>query len=116
MENNWKVIITKSDVEPWWFFENWEEDIEKQWTCPTKEEAVEKFIEELKICKEKYPSIKHKNFTTVAFWNPEEIEFCVACDDDLQIYHGLILMENEKPLLIEGENSLLLEIQKLLKG
>jgi hypothetical protein len=106
MGSTWKVIITKSNVEPWWFFENWEEDIEKQWTFSKKEEATEKFIDELKMLREQYPSIKEKNLTTVAFWNPEEIEFCETCDDDLQIYHGLILMKNGKPLPMVGFSTL----------
>ena len=32
-----------------------------------------------------------------AFWSEDEINFCEGCDEDLQLYHGVILMKDGKP-------------------
>ena len=32
-----------------------------------------------------------------AFWSEDEINFCDGCDEDLQLYHGVILMKDGKP-------------------
>ncbi|WP_179125821.1 DUF1033 family protein [Rossellomorea marisflavi] len=97
MESKWKVIKTKSDAEPWWFFENWERDIVEEWSFDNDVEAIEKYKEQIHHHRSHYPNMKAKHIHSIAFWNPEEIEFCEACDDDLQLFIGLILFKDGKP-------------------
>ncbi|WP_433742520.1 DUF1033 family protein [Falsibacillus pallidus] len=97
MSTSWKVILTKGENEPWWFFEGWEKDIVSEYSFEEKHEALIFFHEKLKSLQNEYPHIRQKNDSMAAFWHEEEKEFCEACDDDLQTYHGLLLMQNQKP-------------------
>ncbi|PFA70690.1 hypothetical protein CN378_00005 [Bacillus sp. AFS015802] len=103
MENTWRVITTKSDAEPWWFFEGWEKDIVKDWTFDKKDEAVHAFLTEWRRLKRSFPQSKSKKFHSAAFWDPEEVYFCEACDDDLQVYYGLVIFENDQPMELKDE-------------
>ena len=112
MEKRWRVISTKSDAEPWWFFDGWEKDIMKEWTFKNKNEAVEKYIKEIQYFHEKYPHKKMKKYHSIAFWDKREVIFCEACDDDLQVYHGLILFEDDKPMVITDDSKTAYKINK----
>ncbi|MCA1053947.1 DUF1033 family protein [Rossellomorea aquimaris] len=103
MENTWKVILTRSDAEPWWFFDGWKEDIVKEWDFQDRESAITKYLSEIDRLKEQWPKSKSKTFNSIAFWNPEEIEFCEACDDDVQVYHGILLFEQNQPMAINEQ-------------
>ncbi len=91
-----EILQTKSDAEPWWFFEDWEKDIVLRETYINKEDIFVKYIELLSDLINKFPEVKAKNdFATIAFWNEEEEVFCEACDDDVQIYYGVLIMEDD---------------------
>jgi hypothetical protein len=109
LDTTWRVITTKSDAEPWWFLEGWEKDILRDWTLDSRNEAVATFLTELRRLGESYPKSKTKKFHSVAFWDPEEVDFCEACDDDLQVYYGLVIFENDKPMEI-NDDSIITEI------
>ncbi|WP_201715112.1 DUF1033 family protein [Rossellomorea arthrocnemi] len=114
MDNSWRVLTTKSDAEPWWFFEGWEKDIIKELTFDNRNEAVASFLMELRRLSENYPKSKTKKFHSVAFWDPEDIDFCEACDDDLQVYYGLVIFENDQPMEIQ-EEAIITEITNLIE-
>ncbi|OIU71431.1 DUF1033 family protein [Rossellomorea aquimaris] len=113
MEPIRKVILTRSDAEPWWFFEDWQKDIVKIWEYEKESEAIQKYKTEISRLRNKFPNVKTKNYQSIVFWNPEEMEFCEACDDDVQIYHGIILFEDEQPMKVDeklkGELKVLIE-------
>lgn len=94
LENTWKVFMTHSDAEPWWFFENWTRDIVTEWEFDNQKEAIRKYLDESERLSREFPNMKTKKFSSVAFWDESEVVFCEACDDDLQMYHGIILFEN----------------------
>jgi hypothetical protein len=112
--NEWKVIMTKSDAEPWWFFEDWKRDIVEEWKYDNKSDAIAKYKEEIVRLNRLLPEIKTKYYNSFAFWHPDEIVFCEACDDDLQIYHGIILFENDDPMEMSGNQDKLKEEIKSL--
>jgi hypothetical protein len=98
LEHEWKVILTKSDAEPWWFFEDWKRDVVEEWKYDNKNDAIAKYMEEIARLSDLLPNSKTKDYNSFAFWHPDEVVFCEACDDDLQIYHGVILFENDGPM------------------
>ncbi len=98
MMNVWKVLFTKGDAEPWWFFENWENDIFKKSTFSTKEEAVTYYQKEVSEHQTAFPKFKEKKGSLAAFWDPEEKEYCDPCDDFVQVYYGILLLENDSPI------------------
>ena len=92
-----EVIYMKADYEPWWMFEDWEETIRSRHAFEDIELAKahsQKMIAELRK-KHRREAMKKDCF--YAFWSEDEINFCDGCDEDLQLYHGIILMKDGKP-------------------
>lgn len=85
-----EVIYMKADYEPWWMFEDWEEKIQLRHEFDDESEA-NAFLEELlaKLRVENTFELTKKEIYH-AFWSTEEKTFCLGCDEDLQIYHGVI--------------------------
>jgi hypothetical protein len=99
---SFSVVRISGEAEPWWFFTDWEKDITEKLEYHDEKEAFEQFIALVQDLTYKYQHKKQKK-NTVAFWSENEKAFCEACDDDLQLYHGLILMEGNKPKVFTDE-------------
>ena len=92
-----EVIYVKADYEPWWMFEGWEEMIRRRQSFNEVSAArvyVKDLLSELRS-KHEHESMKKDCF--YAFWTKGENSFCEGCDEDLQLYHGVILMKDGKP-------------------
>jgi hypothetical protein len=109
LENMWSVILIKSDAEPWWFFDDWKKDIVNEWKYTDKNEAIKKYLDESVRLSKIFPRMKTKTYNSIAFWNENEVVFCEGCDDDLQVFHGIILFENEEPMEINDRQEKLKE-------
>lgn len=94
----YQVIVTYSENEPWWFFEEWQEDIveEKSFEtfCSAKKHYDDLF-EQLKIT---YEENRVKPPLLAAFWNDGELIYCDDCDEELQAYKGLMLVKDYQKL------------------
>ncbi len=88
------MLLTTGEYEPWWFFEEWEENIVSSFTFEEKEEAFLKYGELAKKLILGYPHKALKKNVLFAAWNEDEIAYCEDCEDDIQTFHGLILMKN----------------------
>ncbi|MFF2752874.1 DUF1033 family protein [Psychrobacillus sp. NPDC058041] len=89
----YEIIYMKADFEPWWAFPGWEEHIIERVTFENKEEGIAFLSKKLLEFREKFPAEKMKNDKYWAFWSVKEQCFCDSCDEDLQIYHGIIWNE-----------------------
>lgn len=97
----YRVIETKGTDEPWWMFDNWQRMIVQEQVVSSEQEAVmmmQQWKERMEI---QYENQREKK-GTLAFWNEEEVEYCVPCEEDLQIYHGLLIVNEEGILYSEG--------------
>ncbi len=98
----YQVIVTYSENEPWWFFEEWQEDIvaEKQFDkiCEAKRYYDKLFLK----FQQEYEQIKVKPPLLSAFWHEGELIYCDDCDEELQAYKGLMLVK-EYQKLDDGE-------------
>ena len=92
----YEVIKMYGDFEPWWFLDGWEEDIVSRRTFSNYEEATEAFQVERDLLSGSFPHEKSKDETMVAFWTPDDQYWCEECDEYLQRYHSLLLMESQK--------------------
>lgn len=92
----YQVFLTKGEYEPWWFFEDWKTLIVEQTSFNEFEEALQKFNEIFNALSDKYPIKKTKNSYLSAFWTEDEMVFCESCDDDIQIFHGVMLLKDEQ--------------------
>ncbi len=89
-----EVIYTKADYEPWWMFEGWEETIQSHHTFVEKEQAIAFFNDLTKALRSEHMFEATKKEIYHAFWSTNERTFCLGCDEDLQIYHGVIFKES----------------------
>lgn len=88
----YKLIYMKADYEPWWKFDGWEDQIVSEESFLTKDECEEALQKKLRIFRERFPNERLKDEYYWAFWTEDECSFCESCDDELQIYHGLIMV------------------------
>lgn len=89
----------KADFEPWWMFDGWEENIVSRHSFDNEAEAKKYLNETLVTLQGKFQHMCAKKKCFYAFWAEEEKVFCEGCDDDLQIFHGIILLWQGKPFI-----------------
>jgi hypothetical protein len=92
-----EVIYMKAEYEPWWMFNGWEETIISRHTFENLVEAKVCLSSTLAELRSAYTNECMKKDCFFAFWSEAEKSFCEACDEDLQIYHGVILLVEGKP-------------------
>ncbi|MEG0439866.1 DUF1033 family protein [Solibacillus cecembensis] len=87
----YKITYIKADYEPWWQFDGWEEHIVSTQKFASEQQFNNAFTELISQFRQKYNNEASKHERYYAFWSEEECEFCEACDEDAQIYHGIII-------------------------
>ncbi len=92
-----EVVYMKAEFEPWWMFSGWEEAIQSRQAFENIQEAEVYLHEMLAILKEKHPHARAQEDCFFAYWSEDEKIFCEACDEDLQIYHGVLLLKEGQP-------------------
>lgn len=93
-----EIIYMKAGYEPWWMFSGWKNTIVEKKMFESEIEARVYLESLLKKFREKYPNEDSQKGAFWAFWTEEEQEFCEACDDDLQTYHGILWLQNDEPV------------------
>lgn len=88
------IIYMKADYEPWWQFEGWEQHIVEQWNYDNEQQFHEALEQKLTQMRQKYPNERFNKEHFYAFWDEQETEYCEGCDEDTQIYHGIITQIN----------------------
>lgn len=87
----YRIIYMKADFEPWWQFEGWESNIVTKYEFQTEEEFQKGLDKILSQFRSQYEHEESKEGKYFAFWSDVEKHYCEACDDEAQIYHGIIL-------------------------
>ena len=100
----YQVIITYSENEPWWFFDDWEETIVEEVAYDNLEDAKKGYLEKFAKLQQEYSMIKEKPDYLTAFWNEGELLYCEDCDEDLQQYKGLMLLKNCQKISAAGKD------------
>lgn len=99
----YEVIEMYGQNEPWWFFEGWEGDVVQKQAFSTFEQADKFFHESFMGLKEQYSNVRTKPSFLAAFWNKGELDFCEDCDDDVQLYRGLLMLADGKKIVFDGK-------------
>ena len=100
----YKIIYMKADFEPWWQFEGWESHVVSTYQYNDFEEYEQALNMLLTKFRSQFEHEEMRKERFIAFWNEEECEFCEGCDEDVQIYHGIIL---EKAVQNKGNTCVL---------
>lgn len=98
----YQVITMYGDNEPWWFFEDWKEDITEEQQFDDFEQAEEYFEKRWGALSQDFTYHHGKKNYMSAFWNDEDERWCEECDDYLQQYWGLALLMNDQPISVES--------------
>ncbi|MCG7345231.1 DUF1033 family protein [Sporosarcina sp. ACRSL] len=93
----YEVIYMKADYEPWWMFEDWEKMIQSRKAFDSEKEALHYLYELKKEFGTKYNYYEERKDCFFAYWTDRERIFCEGCDEDLQIFHGIITFMDGKP-------------------
>lgn len=96
----YRVIKMYGDCEPWWFLDGWEEDIVASTEFDSYEEALRFYQKELVYLSETYTQEKTMAGFMATFWDPKEKIWCEECDEYLQQYHSVLLLEMDKSMPI----------------
>ncbi|MGX7031275.1 DUF1033 family protein [Vagococcus zengguangii] len=100
---SYQVIEMYGENEPWWFFSDWEEDIVSRQEFQTFEEANNYLHKIIMGLTNDYEQMTFKPDFMAAFWNEDEVRFCEECDDDLQLYRGILMLENGERMVVDGK-------------
>lgn len=94
----YQVIEIYGDFEPWWFLEDWKDDIVSETTFSTFKEAHAFYTKKWEEFKKSFPSFQSRSDFMAAFWDDKEKRWCVDCDEDIQLYHSLLLLKDDKEI------------------
>ena len=103
-KNLYQVIVMYGDNEPWWFFEEWQEDILEKDEFDCLDEAVAYYVKKWQEVSSKYTYTNVKPNYLAAFWNDEDERWCEECDESLQQYLGLALLKNYQAVSHESSS------------
>lgn len=87
----YNLILMKADYEPWWKFEDMEEKYTEVRNFNSELSYEEAVVQIISTYKEQFEHYAVKEECYFAFWNEGEMQFCEGCDEDLQLYYGVIL-------------------------
>lgn len=87
------VIQTTSCDEPWWMTTGWEANVEQYAVYSQFVHAKNQYIDWFNQLNTQYPKVKTKEPYMAAFYKEGEYYYCEDCGDDLQTYHGLLILD-----------------------
>lgn len=99
----YQVIKMYGDWEPWWFLENWQDDIIAELSFECFEDALLVYEAEWQFLKNCLPSYQSRKNLLAAFWDKKEQRWCEECDDYLQQYYSLLLLKDGEELAVTYE-------------
>ena len=85
------VNLMVADYEPWWQFDDMVEKFTDEKTYATVEQYEHAVAELLSQFRLNYQAEDSREGKFFAFWNEGEISYCEGCDEDLQVYYGVVL-------------------------
>lgn len=90
----YQVLELYGNFEPWWFLEDWKDDIVSQSEFDTFEEALKDFKTKWLHLKVSHPFYQSNRELLAAFWNQADQTWCEDCAEDLQVYSSLALLKD----------------------
>lgn len=98
---SFQVYQVESFDEPWWFEEDWYEHVVAVQTTDNLEDAASIFQHESFKLQQVFPKKRSRVAGMRAFWQPGETAWCEPCANDEQVYHSIVLYENQQVLTDE---------------
>lgn len=93
----WKLVKMTADYEPWWLFDDWRDKIVMEKSFSSFEDVLTEWSNLTCELSNKFTSSEYRETGMTVFFTEGDLVFCEACDDDVQIYHGILLLKNDEP-------------------
>ncbi|MCG3088800.1 DUF1033 family protein [Sporosarcina cyprini] len=93
----YEVIYMKADYEPWWMFDDWRSMVVTSQSFESKEEANTYFRDLYNKLENEHTFNEKRKNCFFAFWSESERVYCDGCDECLQLYHGIIILQDGNP-------------------
>lgn len=97
----YQVIELYGDFEPWWFLEDWQEDIVERKDFEAYQDALACFDSKWQALRQKYPYYQSRKDLLAVFWDNQRQRWCEDCGESLQQYSSLMLLKDNKVLPLE---------------
>ena len=94
----YQVVELCGSTEPWWFFEDWKDDIIGHQTFENFDEALAAYKSKWWRLKVGYPSFRSRASLLSAFWDKDNQIWCEECGEDLHEYTSLALLQDWEEL------------------
>ncbi|MFA9413833.1 MULTISPECIES: DUF1033 family protein [unclassified Streptococcus] len=94
----YQVVELYGAFEPWWFLDDWKDDIIKVQHYDTFDEAMSAFKKQWTHLRVSHPFYKSRASLLAAFWDTKHQTWCDDCEESLQEYHSLALLKNWEEL------------------
>ena len=94
----YSVIEMYGDYEPWWFLDGWEDDIIEKRYFDDYYTALKYYKHRWLEMSQASPLYKSRSDLMTIFWDPADQRWCEECNEDIQQYHSLLLLENESKI------------------
>ena len=94
----YSVIEMYGDYEPWWFLDGWEDDIIEKRYFDDYYTALKYYKNRWLEMSEASPLYKSRSDLMTIFWDPTDQRWCEECNEEIQQYHSLLLLENERKI------------------
>ena len=95
----YRVLKLRGVNEPWYLDEYWQETIIWQQECASLATAFQLHDEQLQFLRQQYAHMKQKYQHCEAFWDEEDQYYCEACEDMMQVYTGLCIMDEQMEII-----------------
>lgn len=97
----YQVITLYGDFEPWWFLDDWKDDLVSEEVFATYQEALRVFEERWQTMRQTFPYYQSRRDLLAAFWDESGRRWCEECSEPVQQYHSLLLLKDDELLPIE---------------
>lgn len=97
----YQVITLYGDFEPWWFLEDWRQDIIREEQFASYPEALRVFEQRWQELRCSYPYYHSRRDLLAAFWDDKSRRWCEDCCEPVQQYKSLLLLKDDAVLSLD---------------
>lgn len=94
----YQVIELYGPFEPWWFLEDWKEDIVATSEFEDFSLALAAFKQRWTSLRSSNPYYQSRSSLLSAFWDSKNQGWCEDCDEEVQEFSSLALLKDWEPL------------------
>ncbi|UTG99048.1 DUF1033 family protein [Macrococcoides canis] len=92
----YEVVTIRAEYEGWWLFKDLWDFVTELSRFDTLKDAEQYYIEQLSKLRSTFENELTGKYNIHAFYNNCELIYCEDCDDDIQIFHSLIVFKDKQ--------------------